>query len=386
MAPRMNDRNSPSPRGLRPSGGAPRPSDARDYDRRPPWRGDDRGGGGDRGGDRTRDRDDDRDRDRDRGERRDERDRGYDRAARDDQKDRMREEALALRAVLEDAFLGLRKELPRLQKAEDSVPSKRAPYLSDSGLAVAADLLKEVRAAIPCLERLEIGLKASLMAGEENAARGRPRERSRERLPSREPLRRPAEPLRRPAAPPPLARRSRSRSRRADTGRPGENGADRRGSDRGATRPESGRDARSRSRSPLSRPVGARPPVRLSSSQGKLSGAAPAGGGDGAASSRASAPPAAPRPSGNAGASLTKSGDGPPEGEITEETVAGVTKHRAKLDAGGTKVQGPLRYSREVAEEDLKKLHQAFEEGGFNAVQSLQPELFRIREKPPPKK
>lgn len=63
-----------------------------------------------------------------------------------------------------------------------------------------------------------------------------------------------------------------------------------------------------------------------------------------------------------------------------EEKVGTKLKYRAVIDVDGTRVQGPVRWDKRIADEDLDKLHSANRNGGIEAVQKLQPELFRIRE------
>lgn len=71
---------------------------------------------------------------------------------------------------------------------------------------------------------------------------------------------------------------------------------------------------------------------------------------------------------------------------ISEETVGGRVKYRAKLPCGSVVVSGPVRFQLVTAEEDLVKMEEALEsEGGMRAVQRIQPELFRIRDRPTPK-
>lgn len=67
--------------------------------------------------------------------------------------------------------------------------------------------------------------------------------------------------------------------------------------------------------------------------------------------------------------------------DILEEQVGSVIKFRAVLQIGSTRCQGPVRWERSLATEDLDKLIAAMSSGGLQAVQEVQPELFRIRER-----
>lgn len=67
---------------------------------------------------------------------------------------------------------------------------------------------------------------------------------------------------------------------------------------------------------------------------------------------------------------------------IVEETVGGRVKYRARLPCGGVVVSGPVRFQRTTAEQDLEKMEAALNDEGMRAVQRIQPELFRIRDRP----
>lgn len=71
---------------------------------------------------------------------------------------------------------------------------------------------------------------------------------------------------------------------------------------------------------------------------------------------------------------------------IIEETVAGKMRYRARLQCGSVAVSGPVRWQRATAMADLKKMEDAFEGAGGGegmlGVQMIQPELFRIRDRP----
>jgi len=69
---------------------------------------------------------------------------------------------------------------------------------------------------------------------------------------------------------------------------------------------------------------------------------------------------------------------------IVEETVGNRVKYRARLPCGGVTVSGPVRFQYCTAEEDLAKMEDALQGEGMRAVQRIQPELFRIRDKPTP--
>lgn len=68
--------------------------------------------------------------------------------------------------------------------------------------------------------------------------------------------------------------------------------------------------------------------------------------------------------------------------EIVEENVAGKTKFRARMQCGNVTVSAPVRWQRVTAVEDLEKMEGAFAEEGMVAVQRIQPDLFRIRDRP----
>lgn len=60
--------------------------------------------------------------------------------------------------------------------------------------------------------------------------------------------------------------------------------------------------------------------------------------------------------------------------------MGGRTKYRARLPCGTITISGPLRFLLATAEEDLVKMEEALANDGLQAVQKIQPELFRIRE------
>jgi len=70
-----------------------------------------------------------------------------------------------------------------------------------------------------------------------------------------------------------------------------------------------------------------------------------------------------------------------PGSSIIEETVGNRTKYRARLPCGSITISGPLRWGQDMANQDLVKMTEALQTEGLRAVQRIQPELFRIREK-----
>lgn len=86
-------------------------------------------------------------------------------------------------------------------------------------------------------------------------------------------------------------------------------------------------------------------------------------------------------PSTSVGSSGTVEGS-----KIIEETVGGRSKYRARLPCGTITISGPLRLYRDTAEQDLAKMEEALTSDGLRAVQKIQPELFRCREKRLPNK
>jgi len=69
---------------------------------------------------------------------------------------------------------------------------------------------------------------------------------------------------------------------------------------------------------------------------------------------------------------------------IVEEQVGSRMKYRARLPTGTVVVSGPVRWQRTTAEQDLDKMEEALTSDGHRAVQRIQPDLFRIRDKRPP--
>lgn len=68
---------------------------------------------------------------------------------------------------------------------------------------------------------------------------------------------------------------------------------------------------------------------------------------------------------------------------IVEETVGNRVKYRARLPYGSMTVSGPVRFQYITAQQDLEKMEEAaLSSEGMRAVQRIQPELFRIRDRP----
>jgi len=65
-----------------------------------------------------------------------------------------------------------------------------------------------------------------------------------------------------------------------------------------------------------------------------------------------------------------------------EETVGNRVKYRARVPCGSVTVSGPLRFQYVTAEQDLAKMEEAVLSDEPRAVQRIQPELFRIRDRP----